>query len=108
MIHRRSEFRKLLTVFAVLVLMVVVLPACAYFTSPPVSELVDAESAVAEARAAGAESCAPEKFKAAEEALEEGRYFLKGFNRERWAKQRLVEAKSLAMEAKVQCMGSGG
>lgn len=87
--------------FPLLVVALLYLVSCA--TPPPTKELAAAESAVAEAKAAGAPECAPEDFAAAESALAKGRALASEFCSELEARRMLIDAKAKADEAKFKC-----
>jgi peptidoglycan-associated lipoprotein len=82
--------------------LLLILASCA--TPPPTKELAEAESAVAEAKAAGGPECAPEEFAAAEQALNKGKALASEFCHELEARRMLVDAKAKAEEAKAKCM----
>jgi len=88
--------------FPLLIVALLYLVSCA--TPPPTKELAAAESAVAEAKAAGAPECAPEDFAAAESALARGRALASEFCSELEARRMLIDAKAKADEAKFKCM----
>ncbi|MBI4229087.1 MAG: DUF4398 domain-containing protein, partial [Deltaproteobacteria bacterium] len=87
--------------FPLLIVALLYLVSCA--TPPPTKELAAAESAVAEAKAAGAPECAPEDFAAAESALAKGRALASEFCSEAEARRMLIDAKAKADEAKFKC-----
>ena len=87
--------------FPLLIVALLYLVSCA--TPPPTKELAAAESAVAEAKAAGAPECAPEDFAAAESALAKGRALASEFCSELEARRMLIDAKAKADEAKFKC-----
>ncbi len=88
--------------FPLLIVALLYLVSCA--TPPPTKELAAAESAVAEAKAAGAPECATDDFAAAESALAKGRALASEFCSELEARRMLVDAKAKADEAKFKCI----
>ena len=93
--------KKLLLVFPILVAALFYLSSCA--VPPPTQELAAAESAVAEARDAGAAECAPEELAAAEAALAKGKAWANEFCSELEARRMLIDARAKAEEAKIKC-----
>lgn len=97
----RRDKQIILVGFPLLIVALLYLISCA--TPPPTKELAAAESAVAEAKAAGAPECAPEDFAAAESALAKGRALASEFCSELEARRMLIDAKAKADEAKFKC-----
>lgn len=77
------------------------LASCA--VPPPTEELTAAETAVQEAKDAGAAECAPEELAAAEAALAKGKAWASEFCSELEARRMLIDAKAKAEEAKIKC-----
>jgi peptidoglycan-associated lipoprotein len=97
----RRDKQIILVGFPLLIVALLYLVSCA--TPPPTKELAAAESAVAEAKAAGAAECAPEDFAAAQSALAKGRALASEFCSELEARRMLIDAKAKADEAKFKC-----
>ena len=98
----KRDKQMILVGFPLLIVALLYLVSCA--TPPPTKELAAAESAVAEAKAAGAPECAPEDFAAAESALAKGRALASEFCSELEARRMLIDAKAKADEARFKCL----
>ena len=99
---KRSNKLSSFTFYAAVMTVLLYIAACA--TPPPTQEMAEAESAVAAAKEAGAEKCAPEEFAAAQSALDQGKALASEFCAELEARRMLIEAKAKADEARFKCL----